>query len=50
LRGVDGGAHPAEPRVRPVVIVIDAPGIEHDTGVRQRPEQDFVEQFVAGGR
>ena len=28
LRGVDGGAQPAEPRVRPVVIVVGAPGIE----------------------
>jgi hypothetical protein len=34
LRGVDGGAQPAEPRVRPVVIVIGAPSIERGAGVR----------------
>ena len=34
LRGVDGGAQPAEPRVRPVVIVVGAPSIERGTGSR----------------
>jgi hypothetical protein len=31
----------------PVVIVVDAPSVEHDTGVWQRPEQGLVEQLVA---
>ena len=34
LRGVDGGAQPAEPRVRPVVIVVGALSIERGGGVR----------------
>ena len=34
LRGVGGRAEPAEPRVRPVVIVVGAPGIERRAGVR----------------
>jgi hypothetical protein len=33
LRGVGGGAQPAEPRVRPVVIVVGAPSIERGAGV-----------------
>src|SRR5262245_32514079 len=46
LRGVDCGAHPAKPRMRPVVIVVETPAVEYDTGVRQRPEQGLVEQFT----
>ena len=35
LRGVDGGAQPAEPRVRPVVVVIGAPDFQHGAGVHE---------------
>ena len=47
LRGIDSGAQPAEPRVRPIVIVIGTPVVEHDTSVLQRPEQGLVEQLVS---
>jgi hypothetical protein len=46
LRSVDGGAQPAEPRVRPVVVVIGAPGFQHGAGVHERVEQGLIEQLV----
>ena len=32
--------------MRSVMIVVETPAVEYDTGVRQRPEQGLVEQFI----
>ena len=46
LTGDVGGGLPAQFRVRPDVVVVVPPGIEHEAGVGQRREQRLVEAFV----
>src|SRR5947208_9810345 len=33
--------------MRPLLVVVASPNLQHHTGVRQRPEQRLVQQFVA---
>jgi len=47
LAGDLGGGIPAQFRVRPNVVVIVPPGIEHEVRVRQRREQRLVAALVA---
>jgi hypothetical protein len=46
LRGIDGGAHPAEPRMWPGVVVISAPGFEYGACMSERSEQRLIEKLV----
>src|SRR6516165_1279437 len=46
-RGVSGWAHPAEPRMWSIVVVVHSPSREHGAGMRQRAKQRLVEQLVA---
>src|SRR5690606_16269311 len=48
--GVSGWRQPAELPVRAVVIVIVAPGLQHQPRLRQRAEQRFIEQFITKPR
>src|SRR5262249_21974286 len=41
------GAQPAEPRMRPLIIVVGTPGFEYSGGVREGAGQGLVEQLVA---
>ena len=46
VRSVDRWAHPTEPRVRPVGVVVRAPGFERSACMGQRSEQGLIEQLV----
>src|SRR6202795_432761 len=45
--GVGPRRHPAELRMRSLLVVIVPPGLQHGTSVRQRFEQRLVQQLVA---
>jgi hypothetical protein len=45
--GVAPRRHPAELRMRSLLVVIAPPNLQHGAGVRQRAEQGFVQQLVA---
>ena len=42
-----GGSHPVEGRVRPALVVVEAPGFDRRPGMEDRWERVFVEQFVS---
>ena len=46
LAGDLGGGTPAQFGVRPDVVVIVPPGVEHEAGMGQRREQRLIEAFV----
>lgn len=45
--GVVPGRHPAELRVRSLLVVVEPPVLQHGAGVRQRSEEGLVQQLVA---
>src|SRR5208283_230746 len=45
--GIDGWAHPAEPRVGPGVVVVSTPSFQNIAGMSERSEKGLIEQLVA---
>ncbi len=42
-----GGRQPADTAVRPNMVVVVAPGVQHRSCMAQRREQGLIEAFVA---